>query len=68
MTVLTRRSMLGSAAAIAVGSLTGTPPARAAAPLVGKQGPSFYRYKVGDFEVTALNEGVVATRRPPTWR
>jgi hypothetical protein len=55
MTVLTRRGMLGGAAAIAVGSLSGTPPARAAAPLIGKQGPSFYRYKVGDFEVTALN-------------
>jgi len=55
--------MLGGAAAIAVGSLTGTA-ARAAAPLVGKQGPSFYRYKVGDFEVTALNEGVVRNATP----
>jgi glyoxylase-like metal-dependent hydrolase (beta-lactamase superfamily II) len=63
MTVLTRRCMLGGAAAIAVGSLTGTA-ARAAAPLVGKQGPSFYRYKVGDFEVTALNEGVVRNATP----
>jgi glyoxylase-like metal-dependent hydrolase (beta-lactamase superfamily II) len=59
MTVLTRRGLLGGAAAIAVGSLAGTPPARAAAPMIGKQGPSFYRYKVGDFEVTALNEGIV---------
>ena len=64
MTVLTRRGMLGGAAAIAVGSLSGTPPARAAAPLIGKQGPSFYRYKVGDFEVTALNEGVVRNATP----
>ena len=64
MTVLTRRGMLGGAAAIAVGSLSGTLPARAAAPLIGKQGPSFYRYKVGDFEVTALNEGVVRNATP----
>jgi glyoxylase-like metal-dependent hydrolase (beta-lactamase superfamily II) len=64
MTVLTRRGMLGGAAAIAVGSLSVTPPARAAAPLIGKQGPSFYRYKVGDFEVTALNEGVVRNATP----
>jgi len=34
-------------------------PAQAAAPMLGKQGPSFYRYKVGDFEVTALSEGSV---------
>ena len=39
-------------------------PARAAAPMAGKQGPSFYRYKVGDFEVTALNEGVVRNATP----
>lgn len=64
MTVLTRRGMLGGAAAVAVGSLSGTQPARAAAPLIGKQGPSFYRYKVGDFEVTALNEGVVRNATP----
>ena len=64
MTVFTRRGMLGGAAAIAVGSLSGTPRARAAAPLIGKQGPSFYRYKVGDFEVTALNEGVVRNATP----
>jgi glyoxylase-like metal-dependent hydrolase (beta-lactamase superfamily II) len=64
MTVLTRRGMLGGAAAIAVGSLSGTPPAGAAAPVNGKQGPSFYRYKVGDFEVTALNEGVVRNATP----
>ena len=32
--------------------------------MVGKQGPSFYRYKVGDFEVTALNEGIVRNATP----
>ena len=36
--------------------------------MIGKQGPSFYRYKIGDFEVTALNEGSCATRIWRTWR
>jgi glyoxylase-like metal-dependent hydrolase (beta-lactamase superfamily II) len=58
MTVLTRRSLLGGAAAITAASALNTP-AHSAAPLIGKQGPSFYRYKIGDFEVTALNEGAV---------
>ena len=58
MTVLTRRSLLGGAAAITAASAM-TAPAHSAAPLIGKQGPSFYRYKVGDFEVTALSEGAV---------
>jgi glyoxylase-like metal-dependent hydrolase (beta-lactamase superfamily II) len=64
MTVFTRRGILGGAAAIAVGSLAGSPPARAAAPLIGRQGPSFYRYKVGDFEVTVMNEGVGRSANP----
>ncbi len=64
MTMLTRRTMLGGAAAItAAGALNATP-VHAAAPMIGKQGPSFYRYKVGDFEVTALNEGVVRNATP----
>src|SRR5436190_3606935 len=64
MTALTRRSLLGGAAALtAAGSLIDKP-AQAAAPMVGKQGPSFYRYKVGDFEVTALCEGVVRNANP----
>src|SRR5262249_45184184 len=58
MTALSRRSLLAGAAAItAAGSISA--PARAAAPMIGKQGPSFYRYKIGDFEVTALSEGSV---------
>src|SRR6476469_4884886 len=58
MTTLSRRSLLAGAAAVtAAGSMNA--PARAAAPMAGKQGPSFYRYKIGDFEVTALSEGSV---------
>jgi len=59
MNVLTRRAMLGGAAAIAAANTFPTTEARAAAPMLGKQGPSFYRYKIGDFEVTALSEGSV---------
>lgn len=35
-------------------------PAHAAAPMVKTQAPGFYRMMLGDFEVTALNDGVVA--------
>ena len=59
MNVLTRRAMLGGAAAIAAANTLPTNEARAAAPMLGKQGPSFYRYRIGDFEVTALSEGSV---------
>jgi glyoxylase-like metal-dependent hydrolase (beta-lactamase superfamily II) len=33
----------------------------AAAPLVGKQAPGFYRYKVGTFEITVVTDGVRPT-------
>jgi glyoxylase-like metal-dependent hydrolase (beta-lactamase superfamily II) len=59
MTQLTRRGMLTGAAAITATalSLDGHAPARAAAPPAGKQVPGFYRYKVGDIEVTAVTDG-----------
>ena len=40
-----------------LGPLDGRSPARAAAPLAGKQAPGWYRYKVGSFEVTAVTDG-----------
>ena len=58
MTALTRRGLLASTAALAAGSLV-APTAHAVAPASGKQAPGFYRYKVGDFEVTAFNDGFV---------
>jgi glyoxylase-like metal-dependent hydrolase (beta-lactamase superfamily II) len=61
MTDFTRRSLLTGAAAItasAVTSTVGHAPARAAAPAVGKQAPGFYRYRVGDFEITQISDGV----------
>jgi glyoxylase-like metal-dependent hydrolase (beta-lactamase superfamily II) len=58
---LSRRALLtGSAAAGAAalaGPLTPVFAARAAAPAAGKQTAGFYRYKVGDFEVTSINDG-----------
>jgi glyoxylase-like metal-dependent hydrolase (beta-lactamase superfamily II) len=57
MIQLTRRNLMaGAAATAALGSAPQL--AHGAAPMIGKQGPSFYRYKVGDFEVTALSEGI----------
>src|SRR6266705_2259419 len=58
---LTRRNiLLGAAttsAATALGSIIAPFPARAGAPLAGKQAPSFYRTKLGDFEITMLSDG-----------
>jgi glyoxylase-like metal-dependent hydrolase (beta-lactamase superfamily II) len=38
----------------------GSSPALAAAPFARTQAPGFYRMMLGDFEITALNDGVVA--------
>jgi glyoxylase-like metal-dependent hydrolase (beta-lactamase superfamily II) len=42
----------------------GLTPARAAAPAIGKQAPGFYRYKVGDFEITAVTDGAATFPLP----
>ncbi|MFL6932375.1 MAG: MBL fold metallo-hydrolase [Xanthobacteraceae bacterium] len=59
MTELTRRSLLGTAAGAGVAAfLPAMPPsAGAAAPPAGKQAPGFYRYKVGDYELTQISDG-----------
>lgn len=57
MQELTRRALLAGSAAVAAMPLAGGIPARAAAPAAGKQVPSVYRYKVGDFEVTVVSDG-----------
>ena len=57
MTGFSRRTVLAGAAASAAAPLTMTS-AHAAAPPVGKQVPSYYRYKVGDYELTAILDGV----------
>lgn len=59
MTQVSRRILLSGAvaasAATAIGPLA--KPVSAAAPLAGKQNPGWYRYKVGDFEVTVVSDG-----------
>ena len=61
MKALDRRTVLAGATALtasALASLSSTLPVRAAAPAAGKQVPGFYRYKIGDYELTAINDGV----------
>src|SRR5262245_18826419 len=55
---LTRRAALFAGAAAAIAPAVAAAPAHAAAPVVGKQAPGFYRYKVGDIEVTVVTDGV----------
>jgi hypothetical protein len=61
MTELTRRIVLtgtvAASAATALMPLTGQKPAHAAASAAGAQAPGFYRYKVGSFECTSINDG-----------
>ena len=54
---LTRRHALVGAAALTAAPLLPALPAKAAAPVAGKQNASFYRYKIGDAEVTVVSDG-----------
>src|SRR5687768_18426371 len=64
MTEFTRRSMLTSAAALGAAAMTpiNSEPAHASASAANRQAPGFYRYKVGDYEITVVTDG--ATTRP----
>ena len=54
---LTRRdAMLGALVTGAAAAM----PAQAKAPLSDRQAPGFYRYRVGEIEITAVNDGVSA--------
>jgi glyoxylase-like metal-dependent hydrolase (beta-lactamase superfamily II) len=57
MSRLSRRAMLAGAAAAAAAATT-SDTIEAAAPKIGKQAPGYYRYKVGDFEITVIQDGV----------
>src|ERR1700747_3466944 len=54
---LSRRQALTSVDALAAAPLFTAQPANAAAPVADKQAPSFYRYKVGDIQVTVVSDG-----------
>jgi glyoxylase-like metal-dependent hydrolase (beta-lactamase superfamily II) len=62
MSIDRRTVIVGAAAMSAAGAAGVSMPAFAAAPLATTQAPGFYRYKVGDLQVTAINDGVA--RRP----
>ena len=64
MTGLTRRRILHGAALAATAPF-GASRSQAAAPLAGKQAPSFYRAKLGDFEITVVSDGARAIPLPP---
>jgi glyoxylase-like metal-dependent hydrolase (beta-lactamase superfamily II) len=70
MTDLSRRQLLAGAAAVgAASALTsfGMPAARAAVPPAGAQAPGFYRYKVGSYECTSINDGARSFPMPDKW-
>jgi glyoxylase-like metal-dependent hydrolase (beta-lactamase superfamily II) len=62
MSYINRRTVIaGGAAATAAAALQPASlisSAYAAAPATGKQAAGFYRYKIGDYEITALNDGI----------
>jgi glyoxylase-like metal-dependent hydrolase (beta-lactamase superfamily II) len=69
MTDLNRRELLaGAAIAGAAAALTslGTP-ALASEPAAGGQAPGFYRYKVGAYECTSINDGARSFPLPDKW-
>jgi glyoxylase-like metal-dependent hydrolase (beta-lactamase superfamily II) len=66
---LNRRDLLTVAAAGAATALTSLdlPAAHAAAPSAAAQAPGFYRYKVGAYECTSINDGARSFPLPDTF-
>ncbi len=55
---LSRRALtLGASAAAICGTLPSTRPVMARAPMLGSQAPAFYRFRIGQFEATAISDG-----------
>jgi len=68
MTTLTRRAVLaGATVATAFTPLAAASSAQAAAPLAGKQTAGWYRYKVGNHEVTVVTDGLNTFPLPDTF-
>jgi hypothetical protein len=66
-TAMNRRGALGLAAGAALAPLAwgAARGARAAAPMLGAAPPSYYRFRLGEFEVTTLRDGAVQVEGPP---
>jgi glyoxylase-like metal-dependent hydrolase (beta-lactamase superfamily II) len=66
---LNRRQLLAGAAAAGAAALTppGALTAHAAVPPAGSQAPGFYRYKVGAYECTSINDGARSFAMPDTF-
>lgn len=70
MTDLDRRQLLGGVAAVGAAAALSpfpTSSAGAAVPPSGTQAPGFYRYKVGSFECTSINDGARSFPMPDTF-
>jgi len=68
MSEATRRHVIVGAAAgaaAAMAPIAASGPAGAAAPATGKQTAGWYRYKVGDFEITVVTDGVNRVAKLP---
>jgi glyoxylase-like metal-dependent hydrolase (beta-lactamase superfamily II) len=59
MNTVDRRTLLAGAAVTAAGAVTPNyvTPSHAAAPPSGKQAPAYYRFQIGSYELTAINDG-----------
>ena len=60
MPLLSRRNVMAAGAALPAVSMLPdmvVSPVEAAAPVNGKQAPGWYRYKVGDIEITVVSDG-----------
>jgi glyoxylase-like metal-dependent hydrolase (beta-lactamase superfamily II) len=66
MVALSRRHLF-TGTALAAASMALPKAVFAATPQSGQQGPGFYRFKVGDYEVTAVNDGTWFLKLAPNW-
>ena len=67
MTEVTRRDAIAAAAATTLASMGASVPAGAAAPAAGRRPPGWYRYTVGDLEVTVVTDGARAFDLTPSY-
>jgi len=63
-TALTRRAALGAAAVLPMLGLTATGTAEAAAPITGIRQADWYRFRIGAFEATVVQDGPLALGEP----